>query len=86
MTPEQAYQFLRHHWHIENKLHWQKDITWAEDRQRIKTGYAPEILSYLRSFALQCIKQKYESVTKAIEHFTEEPRSYLNLLTTLQIV
>ena len=86
LTPKDAYQFLRNHWHIENKLHWQKDVTWKEDRQRAKTGHTPSILSYLRSFALQCIKIKYTSITKAIDVFTEKPTTYLNLLTQLQIV
>lgn len=86
LTPAVAYQFLRNHWHIENKLHWQKDVTWREDRQRTKTGHAPSILSYLRSLALDCIRQKYTSVTQAIEQFTEQPQTYLNLLTQLQLV
>lgn len=86
LTPVEAYHFLRNHWHIENKLHWQKDVTWKEDRQRTKTGNAPSILSYLRSVALQCIRHEYASVTQAIENFAERPRSYLRLLTKLQIV
>lgn len=86
LTPNQAYQFLRNHWHIENKLHWQKDVTWREDRQRTRTGHAPGVLSYLRSFALQCVRTKYDSVTRAIESFTERPQTYLNLLTQLQLV
>ena len=86
LTPKQAHQFIRNHWHIENKLHWQKDVTWKEDRQRTKAGNAPDILSYLRSLALQCIRQKYDSVTKAIDVFTEQPRQYLNLLAQLSLV
>lgn len=86
LTPQQAYQFIRNHWHIENKLHWQKDVTWKEDRQRTRTGNAPSILSYLRSLAIQFVRQKHDSVTKAIEQFTEQPQTYLNLLTQLQIV
>jgi predicted transposase YbfD/YdcC len=86
LTPKGAYQFLRNHWHIENKLHWQKDVTWKEDRQRTKTGHSPSVLSYFRSFAIQCIRQHYQSVTQAIEQFTEQPQTYLNLLTRLQIV
>ena len=86
LTPQAAYHFLRNHWHIENKLHWQKDVTWREDRQRTKTGNAPGILSYLRSVALTFIRKKYISVTKALEQFTEKPQTYLNLLTQLQIV
>jgi predicted transposase YbfD/YdcC len=86
LTPKEAYQLIRNHWHIENKLHWQKDITWKEDRQRTKTGNAPSILSYFRSLALTFIRKKHQSVTKAIEGFTETPQSYLNLLTQLNIV
>jgi len=86
LTPEQAYSFLRNHWHIENKLHWQKDITWKEDRQRARVGHTPSILSYLRSFALQCIRTKHCSVTRAIESFTEKPRTYFDLLRQLQLV
>lgn len=71
---------------IENKLHWQKDVTWQEDRLRARTGNTPSILSYLRSLALQFIRQKHVSVTQAIEQFTEQPQAYLNLLTQLQIV
>jgi len=86
LTPQTAYSFLRNHWHIENKLHWQKDVTWSEDRSRARVGNTPSILSYLRSFALECIKRKYKSVTRAIETFTEEPSQYFQLLSTLQIV
>lgn len=86
LTPEQAYTFLRNHWHIENKLHWQKDITWKEDRQRSKTGHTPSVLSYLRSFALQCIKTKHDSITRALEMFTERPNTYLKLIHQLQLV
>lgn len=85
LTPQQAYQFIRNHWHIENKLHWQKDVTWKEDRQRTRAGNAPSILSYLRSLSLQFIRENYHSVTKAIEDFTEKPQTYFNLLTRLQI-
>lgn len=86
LTPNQAYQLIRNHWHIENKLHWQKDVTWKEDRSRARKGNTPAILSYLRSLALSLIKKKHQSVTSAIETFTENPRSYLNLLTQLNIV
>ncbi|MBN2228247.1 MAG: ISAs1 family transposase [Candidatus Thorarchaeota archaeon] len=86
LTSKEAYQFIRNHWHIENKLHWQKDITWKEDRQRSTTGNTPDILSYLRSLALSLIRQKYISVTRAIDTFTEQPSQYLNLLTQLSLV
>lgn len=58
--PPQVRQFahaIRAHWGIENRLHWSLDVTFAEDRSRIRQGNAPEIAAYLRRFALSLIKQ-----------------------------
>lgn len=86
LIPRQTYRLIRDHWHVENKLHWQKDVTLKEDRQRTKTGNAPSILSYLRSLAIQFIRQEYHSVTQAIEDFTERPNTYTKLLIQQKIV
>ena len=33
---------IRQHWDIENKLHWSLDVTFNEDRCRIRKDHAPE--------------------------------------------
>jgi predicted transposase YbfD/YdcC len=33
---------IRQHWHIENTLHWSLDVTFNEDRSRIRKEHAPE--------------------------------------------
>lgn len=86
LTPERALKINRTHWGIENQLHWQKDYTLEEDRQRTRNKHAPEILSYLRSTAISLLRQLYHSITKAINHFNENPRSYTHMLTSLHIV
>ena len=42
----------RIHWHIENRLHWVRDVTFGEDDSAIHRGQAPEVLATLRNGAL----------------------------------
>ena len=48
---------VRNHWSIENHLHWHLDITFNEDANRSRTGFAPENLNILRKMALQRISK-----------------------------
>lgn len=49
---------IRAHWHIENRLHWSLDVTFKEDASRIRKGYAPENVGWLRRFALSLLKKE----------------------------
>jgi predicted transposase YbfD/YdcC len=53
LEPKDFDQYIRNHWNIENRLHWQLDVTFREDLQR--TGNAPENLASIRKLALQLI-------------------------------
>ena len=48
---------LRGHWGIENSLHWSLDVTFGEDKSRIRCGNAPEIAGALRRLALSILKR-----------------------------
>lgn len=48
---------LRGHWGIENSLHWSLDVTFGEDKSRIRRGNAPEIAGALRRLALSILKR-----------------------------
>jgi predicted transposase YbfD/YdcC len=48
---------LRHHWGIENNLHWQLDVTFAEDRSRIQGRRGAENFDLLRKLALVLLKR-----------------------------
>jgi predicted transposase YbfD/YdcC len=59
-TPEQAgpADLLRincGHWTVENSCHYVLDMTWDEDRCRIRTGHGPENTSRLRRFAISVL-------------------------------
>jgi predicted transposase YbfD/YdcC len=48
---------LRHHWGIENSLHWQLDVTFREDGSRIQARHGAENFDLLRKLALVLLKQ-----------------------------
>lgn len=54
---------VRHHWAIENNLHWQLDVTFDEDKLRMRVGYAAQNLSIMRRMVLNILKQ--DKSTKA---------------------
>ena len=46
--PAQIADWLRGHWAIENRLHWVRDVTYAEDHSQIRTGDGPQVMATLR--------------------------------------
>ncbi|MEG3437851.1 ISAs1 family transposase [Pannus brasiliensis CCIBt3594] len=48
---------IRSHWGIENTVHWILDVTFAEDKSRIRKENAPENFALLRRLALNILKQ-----------------------------
>jgi predicted transposase YbfD/YdcC len=49
---------VRGHWGIENRLHWQLDMTFGEDQCRIRKGNADANFSILRRTALSLLKNE----------------------------
>jgi predicted transposase YbfD/YdcC len=47
---------VRGHWGIENRLHWQLDVSFQEDQSRIRQGHADVNFSLLRRAALSLLK------------------------------
>ncbi|MCV9385455.1 ISAs1 family transposase [Reichenbachiella ulvae] len=57
---------IRNHWHIENSLHWTKDVTMKEDASKIRLGNAPSIISTLKNGAMNIFrKQGMNQIAKA---------------------
>jgi predicted transposase YbfD/YdcC len=47
----------RGHWRIENGLHWSLDVTFDEDRARMREGNSAENFAILRRIALNLLRQ-----------------------------
>lgn len=46
----------RSHWGIENRVHWIRDEVFGEDRCRVRTGAAPQILAGIRNLAINWLR------------------------------
>jgi predicted transposase YbfD/YdcC len=47
--PARVLQAVRRHWHIENRLHWSRDVTFGEDACQVRSGHAPQMLAAVRN-------------------------------------
>lgn len=60
---------LRNHWGIENSLHWQLDVTFAEDNNRVSKRNAAENLALLRRLALSLLQAHPAKLSIANKRF-----------------
>lgn len=70
LTAKEASKIIRNHWKIENNLHWQKDNTFLEDRQTLRLGNAPQVMTFLKSMCIGLFSLfDFSSVTEAVANF-----------------
>ena len=48
-SPKRLLDLVRSHWHIENKVHWVRDVTFDEDRSPVRCGNTPQVMALLRN-------------------------------------
>ena len=74
-TASQLASWVRGHWHIENRLHWVRDVTFDEDRSHIRCGSGPRVMASLRINGTTNIAQ-------ALRHHAWNPHLPITILTT----
>ncbi len=73
--------FVRQHWHIENRLHYVRDVTLGEDACRVRKGSAPQVLAALRNACVHLLSGvAAESRAAATERLAARPSEALCLL------
>lgn len=50
-------KLIRQHWSIESQLHWVLDVTFTEDKSRIRKDHAPQTAAMLRRLAVSILSQ-----------------------------
>lgn len=54
---------IRGHWGIDNKLHWHLDMTFKEDRSRVRTKNGAVNLSIIRKFSMDLLKKQTDKLS-----------------------
>jgi predicted transposase YbfD/YdcC len=55
-SAQQLLKLWREHWHIENKLHYVRDVTYREDKSQVKSGKIPQVMAALRNAAISLMR------------------------------
>lgn len=72
---------VRAHWHLENRVHWRKDVTLEEDASQVKAGHAAQVVAALNNVVLALMDQlKVRNVPAQMRAFAANPVPALALL------
>lgn len=86
LGPEQAsaerlLMISRGHWHIENRLHWVRDMSLGEDACRVRTGEAPQVLAAIRNAALRLMRSSgLTEIAANLRRHAAKPHEALRLV------
>ena len=70
-SPHQLFQLWQQHWHIENKLHWVRDVDFGEDASNMRSGSLPFSFSLLRNAVISLLRlYAYDLITQARTYFS----------------
>lgn len=73
-SPERLAKIVRSQWTIENRLHFVRDTTFAEDASKIRTGHGPENMATLRSFAINRLRAAgHANIAAGLREMSYEP-------------
>lgn len=81
--PKRLLRLVRGHWAIENKLHYVRDVTLAEDASQVRTGHAPQVMAACRNFAIGLLHATgATNIAAALRRNAGRPASVLRWITT----
>ena len=63
LSATKAAEAVRSHWAIENSLHWVLDVTFGDDRSRLRTGHGAKNMAVVRHFAINLVRSAKDKRT-----------------------
>lgn len=79
-TVEQFAQRIRNYWHVENKVHYVRDVTQGEDASRIRVDPLPNLFALGRNLALNLYREQgFKNMAQA-QRIAGQGFNLLNLL------
>lgn len=80
-SPQKLLTLNRGHWSIENKVHWVRDVTFDEDRCRIRKGKGAQVMASLRNLALSVLRMAgAHNIAQALRCCSWNPNYPLRLI------
>jgi hypothetical protein len=80
-SPRRLLALVRGHWSIENGSHGVRDVSFGEDRSRLHTGSAPQLMAALRNLAITLIHRSGSfQIAASRRHFASHPREAFSFL------
>ena len=82
-SPADLLAYVRGHWTVE-ALHWVRDVVYAEDASRVRTGNAPRVMATLRNVSISLLRlANVTNITAALRHNARKDRRILKHLDML---
>jgi hypothetical protein len=80
-TAAQLLRLVRQHWHIENRAHWVRDVTFREDASLVRSGSVPQVMAALRNTVIGLLRQTgARNLAAARRYYAANPGAALALL------
>lgn len=77
----QLLTYTRAQWHIENKVHWVRDVTFGEDLAQVRRQQLPHVMAALRNAVLSVLRAVgVTNIARARRHFAAQPEHALTLI------
>jgi hypothetical protein len=74
---------IRGHWGIENRLHYVRDVSFAEDRCQVRGGAAPQVLAACRNLAIALLRQTgVTNIAAGLRTYAARPAAATRLVIT----
>jgi predicted transposase YbfD/YdcC len=72
---------IRGHWAIEDRLHWVRDVTYAEDHSQVRTANGPLVMASLRNHAITILRLTgTTNIAAALRHHARRPNRPLQAI------
>jgi predicted transposase YbfD/YdcC len=79
--PKLLQSLLRHHWHIENKSHWVRDVVFDEDHSQVRCGNIPQVMAALRNTVIGLLRlHGKHQIAATLRRHAARPEEALELL------
>jgi len=80
--PADLQDWARREWHIENRLHYVRDVTFREDAHQARTGNGPAVAAVLRNTAIGFHRSNGEpNIARATRRANRRPNDLIDAVT-----